>query len=496
MSCQMPLPRWLCGLATSVFFLGLACGDSNSKNWFGNNDRRVEPQTVNTDTRPRTGDRDRPANPPPETTQNAWNDSPAPSPSRGDPAAIEQYASRVNPSAERGPRATPVAPPAEASSPPRVSAGPTAMNEIGEPSPSPSPVRTARTESTDPWASQSSMPGARANEVRPAEPARPAADTSPRSALGTTAQPAPAYTAADTQDNSDNQMAAAPANASGAPRLSAVTAQPARTAEAPRSETHRGTVAPENRTALVANQPDAAPANIEDPAVVQRQRDLSAQEARVAADPSNIEAQFTLRTMYLFDGRDAEALAPIRGVSADAEEIMLGQLRSMQATRSGTGRDPATWANRQLEALSQLQEKLRAKADLQVPKVVLCTEIMRFGVYTPFESNDFAAGAPHDVLIYVEVDNFESLPTSGGEYRTRLAARLSLLSTAGDELVSLDEPNIEDFSRGVRRDFFLAFGPITIPATLPAGDYVVKVEIEDLNAGKINSNKTRLRLVP
>jgi hypothetical protein len=352
----------------------------------------------------------------------------------------------------------------------------------------PSPVRTAANRPTDPWANRPSA----SNNAR--VPPRSGAGNALLGNATTYQEPEPTPAPANsipTRNNSE-AITANTAENDGAPRLNSVTVQPVATGNSRSNDPSRPSAASNDPS----NTNDVVLANSVDPGKEQRRRDMATQEARVAADPTNIEEQFKLRSMFLFEGRDDEALAPIKGVTPDVEEIMLGQLRSMQATRSGTGANPATWANRQLEALSQLQEKLRARADLQVPKVVLCTEIKRFGVYTPFQSSDFAAGAPHDVLIYVEVDNFESKPTSGGEYRTRLAAKLSLLSRDGDELVSIDEPNIEDFSLGVRRDFFLAFGPITIPATLPAGDYVVKVEIEDMNAGKVNSNKTSLRLVP
>ena len=473
----------------------VGCSDSASNNWnnlfAGNDERRVEPQT------PDTGSSDRPQSgapaTKPETTSNDYqkpetSDQPTTA-DRGDPAAIELYAANMNPPSGDRTRVQPnpsgMTQPNTTRAPAPVDPKPAGGNMRENPAPNqPSPVRMA-----------ADRPGGNTNVPPPSPPGNTSTrEPRPKNAMfinspnandrsaalptveNRSAQPEPPTRTTTDTDN---------ASSSGAPVISTVSAKPVETTP---------------NSTRVPTKPAAADTAVAQPrkddAAERRRREIAAQESKVAANPTNVEEQFKLRAMYLFDGRDSDALKPMRGVTAEVQEIVLAQIRSMQAARTGGGRDPATWANRQLEAMRVLQEKLRAKADLQVPKVVLCTEIKKFGDYTPFASSDFQAGIPNDVLIYVEVDNFKSEKVASGEFRTLLEARLSLLSEDGKELVSIDEPNIEDFSRGQRRDFFLAFGKITIPASLPAGDYVVKVEIEDKLAGKVNSNQTKLRLVP
>lgn len=497
--------KWIQVLAVVVIVAGAACSDtsSSSGNWnklFGrNDDRRVEPRgnaaaDANRSTPGASAAKS-------ETASNNYErknaDAGPTTPDRGDPGAIEQYAANINPPAHNS------GPHIRANRPQPGSSGtqtppPTMSNSNTNPTMAPanndaSPVRVASDRPDKMGAGQPTPPAnaasgdpspTRGNAMfNPANSASPSANNG-RASLPTVedraAQPAPDQPTETNAEDSDSSMNSAPV-------ISNVTARPVERdpISAARARTNNKAAADTERT-----DPPV------DSAAEQRRREITAQEAKVAADPTNVEEQFKLRTMYLLEGRDDEALAPIRGVTPDVQEIMLAQLRSLQAAGSGDSRNPATWANRQLEAMKALQEKLRAKADLQVPKVELCTEIRQFGVYTPFPSTDFKAGAPNDVLIYVEVDNFKSEQAASGEFRTLLSARLVLMNSDGKELVSLDEPNIEDFSRGVRRDFFLAFGPITIPANLPVGEYTVKVYIEDKLAGKVNSNKTSLRLVP
>lgn len=223
---------------------------------------------------------------------------------------------------------------------------------------------------------------------------------------------------------------------------------------------------------------------------------IAEQERLVARDPNNLEEQFRLRMMYLVDGQDDKALAPTDGVNEDIQEIMRGQIQAMMSARSTSERDPATWANRQLDAIETLRQLVRQKADLRVPKVELCSAIDGFGRYEPISPPDFRVSARNLVLLYIEVDNFQSEKTPSGMYRTLLSVRQSLLSTTGEELWTQRDENIEDLARQQRSDFYLTIGPLAIPKTLGAGEYVMKVEVEDVIAGKMNSNVARFKMVP
>ncbi len=222
---------------------------------------------------------------------------------------------------------------------------------------------------------------------------------------------------------------------------------------------------------------------------------IEAQEAIVARDPNNLEEQYRLRMMYLVDGQDDKAKAVIPGVDADIQDIMSAQIDSLISARSTSGRDPATWATRQLESLEELRRLVKQRADLVVPKVVLCTEVENYGRYKPIEPAEFKAGRSHRVLIYIEVDNFTSKTTNSGMYRTLLTVRQTLMTKEGKVVWSDKTENIEDIARRPRRDFFLTMGPITIPKSLPPGEYLLKFEVEDMFAAKMNSGVAKMRIM-
>gem|GEM_PF-2146732 len=224
--------------------------------------------------------------------------------------------------------------------------------------------------------------------------------------------------------------------------------------------------------------------------------DLAKQAELVRKDPNNIEEQYRLRMMYLINGEDEKALEPVPGVNADIQEIIEAQIKALISARSSSGRDPATWANRQLASIEELRRRMRARADLVIPKVVLCTAIEGFGRYEPIEPPEFLAGQKNLVLIYIEVDNFTSPKTPSGMYRTLLSVRQHLLTRDGQEMWSKRDENIEDLARQQRRDFFLVIGPIAIPKALAPGEYSLKVEVEDMQAGKLNSSVAKFKIVP
>ncbi len=487
--------------ALAICFVGClngACSDSNNSwNIFAKeNPRKVEP----------SNDTNATTTPPPkndavakqDNADDAGGETDATAANRGDPQRIQQYAANLSPSNRNANDNTGIVSNdtstvrANNTTPPNNDMSPVRMASIGD---------RGNAGGSTPITNDTAPPPTRSNNRPSGANSAATADSSSATSI-TPVRPASSLDAANDADTrpkfvDNDQLAvrstnAAPQNTTppsntnnasvGAPKISAVTVESPNT-------TNNTNAAPINNTTNTA----AA----QDPEVEAQRLEIEEQQAKVEADPTNIQALFKLRMLYLLSGREADAFAPIDGIPTATQDIVLAQLRSFDAARTVSINDPATSANAQLEAMRNLQEKLREQADLQVPKVVLCTEIVAFGKYTPFASTDFEAGYDHDVVLYVEVDNFKSEQTAGGQYRTKFAARVSMLSKDGEQLSTfVEEPNIEDINRRPRRDFFMSFGPFTIPGVFPAGEYVIKVQVDDLLANKTNSNKTSFRLVP
>jgi hypothetical protein len=129
---------------------------------------------------------------------------------------------------------------------------------------------------------------------------------------------------------------------------------------------------------------------------------------------------------------------------------------------------------------------LNAKAPLSLPVVALCREVTQFGVYNPIDPPSFEAGRETPTIVYCEVDHFRSEPTGDRQWRTKLTYEASLYS-GSDQAVSVitrKPASVIDLCRNRRRDFFLA-DRLTIPASLPAGRYVLKVTVVDDLANRV-----------
>jgi hypothetical protein len=98
---------------------------------------------------------------------------------------------------------------------------------------------------------------------------------------------------------------------------------------------------------------------------------------------------------------------------------------------------------------------------------------------------DFVAGRTLRTIVYSEIANFGSELTEDGHYRTQLATRLEILTADGRSVWDREEPEIVDLCRRRRNDFFIA-QRVTLPPTLPADDYVLKVLVEDRLTGKVD----------
>lgn len=216
-------------------------------------------------------------------------------------------------------------------------------------------------------------------------------------------------------------------------------------------------------------------------------------EAAVARNPDDLEQQVRLRMLYLADGQNEKALADTPGMNVEAQRVLRSLVHSLVEARSEVGRDPATWATRQLEAVEEMRGLLRAKADLRIPVISLCTRVEGFGVYEPIDPPEFPANTQNQAILYVEVDNFQVDHTPRGQYRTLMAMRTTLIAQDGSEVWSSYDDNIEDLVRRPRKDFYLV-KDLAIPPVLPAGSYTLKVEIEDKLAGKTNSGSVGVKL--
>ena len=182
-------------------------------------------------------------------------------------------------------------------------------------------------------------------------------------------------------------------------------------------------------------------------------------ERKLAARPGDVYTILALRSLYLANGQ------------ADKAQNVLPD-------------DPDN-ANRMLAALNDLHSQVAEKADLIITTVNLCGEggVKGFGQYQELPLSELASGEPRTVLVYCELDNYQTERNDEGKYQARLHATITLYDANYGVIrqLSQDVPDVP--SPNPRRDFFLR-GALNLPRLAP-GRYQLTVQIEDKIANKI-----------
>ncbi|MCH7814347.1 MAG: hypothetical protein IID40_10045 [Planctomycetes bacterium] len=205
---------------------------------------------------------------------------------------------------------------------------------------------------------------------------------------------------------------------------------------------------------------------------------------RVRANPEDVTAQWELGLLQLAVGDEQAARDLPRGGAGEFSELLTRALETMMAVRAAL-EHPITQSEAALLAVSALHTTLRERGDLLIPTVALCTRVQTFGVYDEMADGALLPNRANRAIVYIEAANFFSERTPEGQYRTVLSNQLEVLTPQGQSLWQRQEPSIVDLSRQRRTDFFVA-QLITLPDTLGAGEYVLKVTLQDELSGRSN----------
>lgn len=152
------------------------------------------------------------------------------------------------------------------------------------------------------------------------------------------------------------------------------------------------------------------------------------------------------------------------------------QLISTLGERVGEGRGGLVdWAG--LEETAGVSDGERP---IRVRRVELCRRVEGYGVYDAFGDHVFLAGREQPMVVYTELDHFESRGSSRELYQVRLTQEVALYNEA-DGLLVWQEPKYEvvDESRNRRRDFFVV-QMVRLPGRLGVGKYLLKVRVTDV----------------
>lgn len=208
-----------------------------------------------------------------------------------------------------------------------------------------------------------------------------------------------------------------------------------------------------------------------------------------AVAANDFDSAWTLRLARFALNREANDADGSSSLSPKSAQLLSTFLRVARAVR-GAAREPLLAGGDALEQVDELRGLLVASADPVVVVVALCRKVVTFGVYDEIGEADLVAGRVGRAIVYSEIRNFASERTEEGRYRTRIATRIEAFTVDGESVWQHEEPEIVDLCRRRRNDFFIA-QRVTLPPTLPAGDYVLKVRVEDLLAGRADEGSCR-----
>ncbi len=219
----------------------------------------------------------------------------------------------------------------------------------------------------------------------------------------------------------------------------------------------------------------------------QQQLSLLVRQIQVGLPPTpqtdeEIARHVYYRLLCLAAGRREEALEPIPGVPPAMQDFWSTQLYAIHLLVDG--QQIADRRERAAEAKRLFQEaasKLAVAAPLVVKGLAFATEVQSFGCYQGFDKYEFQPG--QELLLYAEVENFQSQPTPKG-YHTKLRSRFQILTAEGHPVDEQEFPLTEEYCRHLRRDFFIAY-PVRLPQDLPPGRYSLKLSLEDLHRKEI-----------
>jgi hypothetical protein len=212
--------------------------------------------------------------------------------------------------------------------------------------------------------------------------------------------------------------------------------------------------------------------------------------------PKDVAAQLDYQLLRLVRQEPSPDMEMLSNLSSEDREVISAVLDGLSNFRNTTKADDNMMLGQKIQPLIDMADRLRSQAELAIPTIALCTSVKSFGVYTPLASPRMIAGRDHEVVVYCEVQNFTSTQTADKTWETKLTQELELFTESGLAVwpEKAGAQPLEDSSHNRRHDFFIS-RLITLPASLPAGNYVLKITISDEQSHRVAQASTQVQLV-
>ncbi|MCG3136527.1 MAG: hypothetical protein HJJLKODD_00361 [Phycisphaerae bacterium] len=209
-------------------------------------------------------------------------------------------------------------------------------------------------------------------------------------------------------------------------------------------------------------------------------REIQQLQEYLRSHPQDVRKHMQLKYLYLAKQDVDRALALPEGLEQEQAQMAQRTVRAILAGEKAM-EQPAQLEIETNRNVEEFSAAIRRRAELDIPRVALCSSIQSYGQYTEIPPGYFVQGRRNRAYLYCEVDYFASEKTTTGQHRVNIAHRLALLRSSDGQTVWTDtQPlTVEDISNNQRRDFFFN-RLLQLPPGLPAGEYTLKVTVEDL----------------
>ena len=215
-------------------------------------------------------------------------------------------------------------------------------------------------------------------------------------------------------------------------------------------------------------------------AIQQLEVELAAWPQKMSGDADRAaewrQKQTDLRLLYMIAGKSAESVRIIESLPEEEQEFWQSLMMSMNSYRDGSEDvDRTEQLTESLRHLRTASKKLQPLSRLTIQRSMLCDRIDGFGNVGAFPTSNFEPG--QRVLVYTELQNFQSELTEDGKYRSEFAARIEFMREGDDEVLEkIQVLQIEDLCDVERTDYFQSF-ELTLPAL--EGKYRMRILLRD-----------------
>ncbi len=220
---------------------------------------------------------------------------------------------------------------------------------------------------------------------------------------------------------------------------------------------------------------------------------LEKQVKEVPASDENlrISQEVTLRMLYVSQRRLADAMRPIDKLSDNEKDYFQHQMQALYEASNPDAMPVRSrhWSlvmNSQREATNQLA----AASNLEVKSVAFCTEVERYGVITKFPKYHFK---PDDeLLLYCEIENVAANKVKEG-FESQLQGSYEIIDSQGRKVADQLLPMEPEICQNHRRDYFIVY-KIYMPQQISAGNYQLRLTVEDMKARKFGQSQLEFQI--